>query len=945
VEPVAPSPHSTEALQDALEAVTLRDAAGKAAASAAYEESGRRKAKAAGEAARAEVQEAAEEFIGRGPSFAEARDAITVERAEQARAEIERIAPDHAGPAYAQWRRTYPMASPIAISADGLDRMARYWQDAWNPVKKWSAAMKEEGVLTDAADPYLQEELRRGRTKKAIEREAEKYVRPIRDAIAKSELDIGDVELYLMARHAPERNAHILALNGRPNGSGMTDAEAARIVAAAQASPHAAAYSHIASLSDALGARTRALWVDYGLESQELVDALEQRWTSFVPLRSDPDVETVYGERPMRTGGGAQVRGREFKAALGRSTVGEMPLTFMAMDLESAIQRGERNRVFRSAYEAAKATNDPNLVLVDVPPTKQTVTNGVVRTVPSFELQEQEVVGKIDGELRRIRFAPQLTALARAMKNLDAESGGAVVQGIGKATRLIAGLSTRWNPMFGPVNVSRDVLGAGANITSEEGAGAAAKALSPARIGWAMKQLSAKGPWASRYEASGAPVSFLDFGPDAKARAKQMIAEIDALRSPNAPWTMTRRYASNVARAVDWVNGIGENATRLAAFRHAVEDLGMSDERAASYAKNITTNFERHGNAQWLNALFAFSNAGIQGSTRVAQALSTKGGRKLAGALLVGAVAQALLNRSIGGDDDDGIPFYDKIPAWVKRSHAIVMLPGGDYLKIPLPFVWGWFHSSGAALGDVMSGAISPARAAMETLVSAVDQVNPLGGGGEPIETLTPTILDPLVQIAAEKDWTGRKLYPTAYGDPALTPDSERVWDDTNPVLVEITRALNAIGGGSRAKSSGALDISPITLQHLWRSYTGGLGGEAARTTGTVGKWISGEETTTADYPLVRRYFGEIAMRDQRQVYRDHVRLVDEAAKLEKVGEPHDAGLYRLRLRAKVWKDKIGDLEDAIRATDNAVERKALRGKLTAVMHEATLAVRKAQNR
>jgi hypothetical protein len=531
-----------------------------------------------------------------------------------------------------------------------------------------------------------------------------------------------------------------------------------------------------------------------------------------------------------------------------------------------------------------------------------------------------------------VRFSKEYTPIARAIKSLDNETGGKVVEAMGKATRMIAGLSTRWNPFFPPVNAVRDVLGAALNAKDTA-------FLNPVKLYWAAKEVATNGPWAQRFRASGAPVAYLDLYPKIAKQAERLRSDVAAMRGELTPMQKTKRALAPVARAISNLNDIAEGMTRLSAFRHAIEDLHMTEDQAASFAKNITTNFERKGQAGWINSIFAFSNAGVQGMHRTSQTLRKPGAAKLVAALVAGGFALDAMNRVAGGQDDDDIPYYDKIPDYIRRTHAIVMLPGtnGDYIKVPLPFVWGVFHVAGSEMSRAMATG-NVGNAVGNTFTAMVDQGNPLGSGGGLIDTITPTLLDPLVQEASNKNFTGNPIYPDAHGP---TPNSELAWDDTNPTLVAVTRWLNAATGGNRAKS-GIVDISPITIEHLTQSYLGGVGGEVKRVWAMAEKIASGDDVTYADVPVWRRFMGEISQGDQRHIFKDHLSLVHEAERLEHLDQPYDERLYRLHLRVRAWEERANDIEDEIKAAPGP-DKEALRKEKLAVMLEAIRVIRETQ--
>src|SRR5690606_321390 len=81
-------------------------------------------------------------------------------------------------------------------------------------------------------------------------------------------------------------------------------------------------------------------------------------------------------------------------------------------------------------------------------------------------------------------------------------------------------------------------------------------------------------------------------------------------------WYTARRTAASVIEAIEAVNDGIENAMRLSVYKHG-RDIGMSPQEAANIAKNITVNFNRHG--EWgpsVNAFYPFFNVSVQGTMR-----------------------------------------------------------------------------------------------------------------------------------------------------------------------------------------------------------------------------------------------------------------------------------------------------------------------------------------
>lgn len=126
------------------------------------------------------------------------------------------------------------------------------------------------------------------------------------------------------------------------------------------------------------------------------------------------------------------------------------------------------------------------------------------------------------------------------------------------------------------------------------------------------------------------------------------------------PLEMVRKTMAPVLNWLDDYNTAMENGVRLAAYKAGL-DAGMSKERAASIAKNLTTNFNRKGQvAQQVGALYAFFNASMQGTARIGEALFTMepgqpktlrlsalGRKVVSGGVLLGA-GQALMLAAAG---------------------------------------------------------------------------------------------------------------------------------------------------------------------------------------------------------------------------------------------------------------------------------------------------------
>jgi hypothetical protein len=346
-----------------------------------------------------------------------------------------------------------------------------------------------------------------------------------------------------------------------------------------------------------------------------------------------------------------------------------------------------------------------------------------------------------------------------------------------------------------------------------------------------------------------------------------------------------RRGLRSVMDFIDNENTAVENAVRLSAFVHA-RRAGLSEGQSARLAKELTVNFNRKGDyGQIMNALYLFYNASIQGSARliVAGAKSRKV-RVLMGATVVAATFLDMANRALGGDDDDGVPRYDKIPDYVKERNLIVMLPEGrgDYLTIPLPWGYNVFHVMGQVSGEALTKKnFKATEGAMRVAGAVFSSFNPIGSEASITQMVSPTIMDPMVQWSENKDWTGRQIRPEGNPFDVDMPASQQYWNSVREPSRWVTEKLNELTGGSDVRS-GAVDINPEVIDLLIDTFTGGAGRFVSDTLSTPIKAVQGQDIESYEIPLLRRLYGKPGVGTLFQEYyrnADAVRITEKEAR------------------------------------------------------------------
>ena len=332
--------------------------------------------------------------------------------------------------------------------------------------------------------------------------------------------------------------------------------------------------------------------------------------------------------------------------------------------------------------------------------------------------------------------------------------------------------------------------------------------------------------------------------------------------------------------------------------------------QAASLAKNLTVNFNRQGEwGQVLNAFYLFYNAGIQGTRTLFSAVKSKRGMKIASGIIAASMMLDLINSAIGDDDEYGMPYYDKIPDWELERNLIVMLPGAKdkYIKIPLPYGYNVFHTIGTTWARLWRDVTTTTEALKSIASASYGAFFPFGSESSVLQALSPTLLDPVVQVYENKTFYGAPMRPPSYGAIA-PPEHQQYWSTSaNPMSVEATRLWNKFWGGDEVTPSEWpwADISPATVDHLLGFAFGGAARTMERTAFAWEQFIA-DEPQYRQIPFVRAVFGQADERyDQAKYYalredinraQDRLNLAKSQRDLEKIKQVAKADNYLLRL-------------------------------------------------
>jgi hypothetical protein len=796
-----------------------------------------------------------------------------------------------------------------------LDTVQWKMQDRLIHLKKVQVAIEAEKSieLPDSSNVYQTEELYHYKTTKRIKDADRDLFDPLTESIAKSVHDLEDVELFLRARHAPEANKRLQEINPkRPDNtalSGMSNAEADKIMGQYGKD---AVMLNIASQIDTITKATRQTMVNDGLATKEEIKAWENAYEFYIPLKREGK-----GSEMPKKGRGMYVGGKESKMRLTGSE-DLKPVNIVANIMaqhESTIIRAEKTKVGRAMLKLAKEHPNKDLWLADAPELKPflkqrkddakqldlfTGLPGALSEVVYgrdilYKFADNVLVTKIDGIEHTVTFNDQNVhsqRIVRSLKNLGADNSNAVLNVLSKVNRVLAMVNTSLNPEFIFSNFTRDMQTAGYNIHDTEAKGVKAKIFRDVFKAMRGIRHGVRGKydidWAKNYEAfekSGAQTGWIDYYKNIEAREKTLKKNLGMLKE--GAWPATQRTIKGVFDFISNENTAVENAIRLSAFAHLTGRTGvpriLSDAKGASTAKNMTVNFNRRGDAgQAMNALYLFFNANAQGSVRLIYAASKSPTvRRLMYGTVGFAVMLDMLNRSIGGEDDDGENKYDKVPVWVKEHNMVIMRPNGDYFKIPLPWGYNTLHVLGQIIGESVdpnyqkdfSAIASAGRLGGAVLAS----FNPLGSESSLLQIVSPTIVDPFIQWSENQNFAGIPLRPEQNPFDVPKPEYQMYFRNAREPSKWMAKQLNDLTGGDITKP-GLVDVSPEVFDLFIDTFTGGVG-KFLDNTLRIPKTLTEKDVDVRHIPFVRRMYGEPSEFAARTTFYDNLNDIRYAEK------------------------------------------------------------------
>lgn len=751
-----------------------------------------------------------------------------------------------------------------------MDNIVQALQDRHIDTRRVQEAISNfntTGVIAEDTNVYLQEELFHGRVAKRVQDFLDDELKPLLKEMELRSVDMFEVNRYLHARHARERNEQIASINpDMPDGGSGMETEEAEAYLNGLSDTERDDLVAVAELVDGMLENSRDLLVSYGLESPATIDIWRQAYDHYVPLNRE-DMDTG----APGTGQGFAVRGPASKRALGSYREVSNILASIAQQREKYLVRGEKNRVANALVGLALENPNEDFWKVDAPPMIRYVhpVTGMVEEMvdPNYKSHDNIVTARVPDNKGNVREHvvvfnkdnERALRMSKALKNLDSDQIGVVLGAFASITRWFAAINTQYNPIFGLVNVYRDVQEGLLNLTSTALAGKQAKIarwVVPAVRGIYIETRDRRdgnrrrSRWADLWEefqAEGGQTGYRDMFNTGAERAEAIAKEIKEMTSKN-PAGVTFRAVRN------WLSDYNvamENGVRLSTYRAGLE-AGLSKRQAASIAKNLTVNFNRKG--AWgtqAGSLYAFFNASVQGTARLAETLTGPAAKKIVMGGILAGVIQALMMAAAGFDEDD-------IPEFIQSNNLVIPIPGTDrkYISLPYPLGFRFLPNIGRiATQYVMSGYREAPRRVTDLIGVVMDNFNPIGNAGLSAQTIAPTATDPIVALSENRDWTGQPIAREDRDTLSPTPGHTRAKANSSSFSMGVSQFLNWATGGTDYVP-GVFSPTPDQIDYLIGQASGGVGRETLKTMQTGTSLYTGEALPTYKIPLLGRLYG-----------------------------------------------------------------------------------------
>ena len=451
-----------------------------------------------------------------------------------------------------------------------------------------------------------------------------------------------------------------------------------------------------------------------------------------------------------------------------------------------------------------------------------------------------------------------------------------------KATRLISATLTQYNPEFAARNYIKDRQTAITTLSIEQGAKFTAKFeanLNSPLLNAAVMQYAFNDNVRDREKVSGKYKELLNeyfehgaqtgysFLPDLQ-RVRQDFDKL--LKNNNA-----KEFGKATVNMLSVLTEASETSIRFAAYVTARES-GMSADAAASLSKELTTNFDRHG--EWSNSalmsLYSFMRATINGNLKYLRGFKKfpVGFSIAAAAYYAAGVLCSLLNPN---DPDNDIWFTD----YVRETNITLGKFLGITAKIPLGHFMVMFYAAGVNTVAGVRGNKSAGEAVFDTMQMASNEFLPswmnfmagatydtnTGMGFDATQfaqSAAPSVVSPFVDVWLNRNFMGGRIN-NEYDWNKDEKDILKYKSGTSQFYIDMANGLyEAVGGDLKVKNKlddntiqKLVDVSPSTTEHIVEGYSPAIAETILQTAAVIQSAAQGAEIAADELPFVRKFY------------------------------------------------------------------------------------------
>jgi len=253
--------------------------------------------------------------------------------------------------------------------------------------------------------------------------------------------------------------------------------------------------------------------------------------------------------------------------------------------------------------------------------------------------------------------------------------------------------------------------------------------------------------------------------------------------------------------SIDNIASAFEYGTRIGEFRLAKKNM-KSDMDAGFDAREISTDFSVLGANRFLTGYIRtvpFLNAMIQSQDRVfREAVVSKrydgNPTALAMKAFLGITVPTLILYLVNKDDED----YQQIPDYEKRTNWHIKVGGGQFIKIPRPYDVGFVY---ATMPELFAKYVEDDKGKefADGMLWTLTQMYGVDG--------TPAMMTGWWDLVRNEKWTGAPVVPQSLSN---VEAPEQYTSNTSETFVRMGEALG---------------VSPVKAEHMFKAYTGYLGG------------------------------------------------------------------------------------------------------------------------